>query len=55
MKKPVNLRVEQWPYPHLRDDEGCVLANDYVHQDKVDYILHMLAQSDSTPPEKRTA
>lgn len=39
MKEPVNLRVEYHPYPHLRDDEGCVLARDYVNVEKMDYVL----------------
>jgi hypothetical protein len=37
--RPVNLRVETSPYPHLRDDEGCVLAADYIHVEKVQFIL----------------
>lgn len=36
---PKNLRVEQEPYPHLRDDEGCVLARDYQHPEKLAFIL----------------
>ena len=35
----VNLRVEHNPYPHLRDDQGCVLANDYIHLAKLGFIL----------------
>lgn len=36
---PKNLRVEQEPYPHLRDDDGCVLARDYEHEGKTAYIV----------------
>lgn len=36
---PVNLQVVNDPYPHLRDDEGCVLARDYAHNAKLAYIL----------------
>lgn len=43
MKPTKNLRVELHPYPHLRDDDGCVLANDYVYQEKIDYILYCVA------------
>lgn len=39
MRAPVNLRVEQEPYPHLRDDEGCILARDYQNKEKLDFIL----------------
>lgn len=39
MKRPINLRVEQEPYPHLRDDEGCILARDYQNPEKLAYIL----------------
>lgn len=39
MKAPINLRVEEDPYPHLRDDEGCVLARDYQHTEKMEFIL----------------
>ena len=39
MKAPINLRVEQDPYPHLRDDQGCVLASDYIHDEKLAFIL----------------
>jgi hypothetical protein len=44
MKAPKNLRVEQWPYPHLRDDEGCVLAHDYIDDEKVAFILDAVAE-----------
>ena len=36
---PKNLRVCNYPYPHLRDDDGCVLASDYVDFTKLAYIL----------------
>lgn len=36
---PVNLRVEMSPYPHLRDDNGCVLAPDYFEAEKLAFIL----------------
>lgn len=39
MKAPKNLRVEYEPYPHLRDDDGCVLASDCVYEDKIAFIL----------------
>jgi len=39
MKATINLRVEQEPYPHLRDDEGCVLARDFQHEEKLEFIL----------------
>ncbi len=39
MKAPINLRVEQDPYPHLRDDEGCILARDHQNKEKLDFIL----------------
>lgn len=51
MQKPVNLRVEQEPYPHLRDDEGCVLARDYQHDKKLAFILAAVAAFDPTPPQ----
>lgn len=34
-----NLRLESHPYPHLRDDEGCVLAADFVDREKVRFII----------------
>lgn len=36
---PVGLRVEMSPYPHLRDDNGCVLARDYFEAGKLAFIL----------------
>jgi len=36
---PVNLRVEMSPYPHLRDDGGCVLARDYIDLGRMAFIL----------------
>jgi hypothetical protein len=36
---PKNLRVAQEPYPHLRDDDGCVLARDYISLPKMAWIL----------------
>ncbi len=39
MRNPVNLRIEHNPYAHLRDDEGCILASDYVDAAKMDFIL----------------
>ncbi len=44
MKMPVNLRIEHWPYPHLRDDEGCILATDYIHPDKMEFILEAVKE-----------
>jgi hypothetical protein len=40
--KPINLRLAAHPYPHLRDDEGCVLARDRVHLGKIAYLLNSL-------------
>lgn len=37
--EPRNLRIGDTPYPHLRDDGGCVLANDYIHTEKMAFIL----------------
>lgn len=48
MKAPVNLRVEMFPYPHLRDDEGCILANDYQNLDKLEFILEAVYQLGGT-------
>ena len=39
MKVPKNLRIEMHPYPHLRDDEGCIMANDYLYEEKLLFIL----------------
>lgn len=36
---PVNLRVAEHPYPHLRDDGGCVLARDYYRPRLLAFIL----------------
>ena len=36
---PLNLRVEMDPYPHLRDDDGCILAKDYYNPEKLAFIL----------------
>lgn len=36
---PTNLRVEMSPYPHLRDENGCVLASDYFEAGKLAFIL----------------
>jgi hypothetical protein len=45
MKAPINLRVEWEPYPHLRDDEGCVLARDYLHDEKMKFILEAVREA----------
>lgn len=37
--EPINLRIAPDPYPHLRDDEGCILARDYIHVGKLAWIL----------------
>lgn len=34
-----NLRLEREPYPHLRDDDGCVLAADFIDEKKVAALL----------------
>lgn len=41
MTSPIigTLRVHQDPYPHLRDDNGTVLARDYEHEEKTAYIV----------------
>lgn len=44
MKQPKNLRLEMNPYPHLRDDEGCVLASDYFHPDKIAFLLEAVRE-----------
>lgn len=36
---PVNLYIAAEPYPHLRDDGGCILARDYVDDRKMAFIL----------------
>lgn len=46
MERPVNLRVEQEPYPHLRDNKGCILARDYQHVEKLNYILYCVKQAE---------
>lgn len=33
------LRVAAYPYPHLRDDEGAILARDVNHPGKMAWIL----------------
>lgn len=38
-ESPVNLRVAAEPYPHLRDDKGCVLARDHVDTAVMKFIL----------------
>lgn len=43
--RPVNLRVASHPYPHLRDDEGCVIANDFMHLGKLAFILDAVDQA----------
>lgn len=43
---PKNLRVCNYPYLHLRDDDGCVLASDYVDFAKLSYILKMITDVD---------
>lgn len=44
MIPPKNLRIEFEPYAHLRDDDGCVLASDYVHADKLKFIFEAVAE-----------
>lgn len=54
MKPPINLRVEQEPYPHLRDDKGCILARDFQDEAKLAFILQVvrekLAADTKRPP-----
>ncbi len=38
-KRPVNLKFASFPYPHLRDDTGTVLARDYADIEKVSAIV----------------
>ena len=52
MKETKNLRVEMHPYPHLRDDEGCVLANDYINESKIDYILYCIKREQHSPQKE---
>jgi hypothetical protein len=40
--RPLNLRVATFPYPHLRDDEGTVLARDFMDLGKLAFILDAL-------------
>lgn len=42
--RPINLRVATYPYPHLRDDEGCVISRDFMHLGKLAFILDALDQ-----------
>lgn len=49
MQAPINLRIEYNPYPHLRDDKGCVLARDYVHVEKMEYILEAVRRMQAGP------
>jgi hypothetical protein len=39
-----NLHVELEPYPHLRDDDGPILANDYTDTGKLAFILKQASQ-----------
>ena len=50
MNRPKNLRLELEPYPHLRDDDGTVLANDYVNLEKMRFITHTI--NGLTEPKK---
>ncbi len=34
-----NLRVDTHLYPHLRDDDGCILANDCTIESKLAFIV----------------
>jgi len=52
MTAPKNLRIEMEPYPHLRDDEGCILARDYIHQEKMAFILNAVAAVPSPPAQE---
>lgn len=38
-RTPVNLRVAESPYPHLRDDSGCILARDCMHAPTMAFVL----------------
>jgi hypothetical protein len=46
---PANLRLEWEPYPHLRDDQGCVLARDHLDPGKVAYILRAVEVAKPAP------
>lgn len=39
MKAPVNMRIDEWPYPHLRDDDGAILCRDYQDREKLEFIF----------------
>lgn len=39
---PKGLYVALNPYPHLRDEDGCVLAADYTQLEKLAFILAAL-------------
>jgi len=40
---PVGLVVALEPYPHLRDEGGCILARDYVDMSKLAWIMDAIA------------
>jgi hypothetical protein len=50
MIPPKNLRIEFEPYPHLRDDDGCILARDYIHADKLKFIFEAVAEKLAREP-----
>lgn len=39
-----SLRVEEFPYPHLRDDEGCVLAGDFINREKIRFLIEAVKE-----------
>lgn len=43
-KAPSGLYVAQDPYPHLRDEDGCVLARDYMSPAKLAFILEAVRE-----------
>ena len=43
-KAPTGLYVAQDPYPHLRDDDGCVLARDCMSPAKLAFILEAVRE-----------
>lgn len=43
-RQPKNLRIESEPYLHLRDDEGCVLASDYINDQKMAFVLEAVRE-----------
>lgn len=43
-RPPKGLYVALDPYPHLRDEDGCVLARDYFQANKLNFILQAVQE-----------